>query len=102
MAATGTACVLLLAICILSPFTAAGRPLPESATVSHLPAASNEAVLRQQEVPEVPRPLTERLIFDPNRGEEAKVEDYIANVYFGEVDLAQANPVLAAAGAAVS
>lgn len=45
--------------------------------------------------------LPERVYFNPNNGEDNKVEDYVANVYFGEVDLAKADPVLAAAGAAV-
>lgn len=45
--------------------------------------------------------LPERVFFDPNAGEENKVEDYLGNVYFGIIDVAEAEPALAAAGGAV-
>jgi hypothetical protein len=42
------------------------------------------------------------VLFDPNRGDLDKINDYTANVYFGEVDLAEADPVIAAGGGVVS
>lgn len=51
----------------------------------------------------IPAPqLTQRVVFDPNRGENNKVQDYIANVYIGEALLAQADPTAAGAGGGVS
>jgi hypothetical protein len=46
--------------------------------------------------------LLQRVLFDPNKGDLDKVNDYFANVYFGEVDIAEADPVIAAAGGVVS
>jgi hypothetical protein len=40
--------------------------------------------------------------FDPNKGDIDRFNDYTANVYFGEVDIAEADPVIAAAGGVVS
>lgn len=49
-----------------------------------------------------PALLLQRVLFDPNKGDLDKVNDYFANVYFGEVDIAEADPVIAAAGGVVS
>lgn len=90
MRAVGLLGVLLLVLPIAVDLVAFGaaRPLSDS----------NSLDFRQ-----IPAEvfLPERVYFNPNNGEDNKVEDYIANVYFGEVDLAKADPVLAAAGAAV-
>ncbi|KAF6256554.1 hypothetical protein COO60DRAFT_1657424 [Scenedesmus sp. NREL 46B-D3] len=45
--------------------------------------------------------MQKRVLFDPNKGDLDKVNDYFANVYFGEVDIAEADPVIAAAGGVV-
>lgn len=51
----------------------------------------------------VPAPqLTQRVVFDPNKGENNKAEGYIGDVYIGEVLLAQADPTAAGAGGGVS
>jgi hypothetical protein len=48
-----------------------------------------------------PRPLTERVFYNPNRGELGKVEDYVANVYIGDIYFAFADPVGAGVGSGV-
>ncbi|WIA17322.1 hypothetical protein OEZ85_014187 [Tetradesmus obliquus] len=53
-------------------------------------------------VPVFPPLLPTRVLFDPNRGDLDKINDYTANVYFGEVDIAEADPVIAAAGGVAS
>ncbi len=45
--------------------------------------------------------LTQRVVFDPNQGKNNKIVDYVANVYIGDVLLAQADPTAAGAGGAV-
>jgi hypothetical protein len=47
-------------------------------------------------------PLLQRVLFDPNKGDIDRINDYTANIYFGEVDIAEADPVVAAAGGVVS
>lgn len=46
--------------------------------------------------------LTERVIFDPNQGENNKVQGYIGDVYVGQVNFAEADPAAAGVGAGVS
>jgi hypothetical protein len=50
----------------------------------------------------LPPLLLQRVLFDPNKGDIDRINDYTANVYFGEVDIAEADPVIAAAGGVVS
>lgn len=49
------------------------------------------------------RPLfiPERVFFEPNNDEDDKIEDYLLNVYIGDVELAEADPSIAAAGGGV-
>ncbi len=45
--------------------------------------------------------IPERIFFEPNNDEDDKVEDYLLNVYIGDVEIAEADPAIAAAGGAV-
>jgi hypothetical protein len=42
------------------------------------------------------------VIFDPNQGENNKVQGYIGDVYVGQVNFAEADPAAAGVGAGVS
>lgn len=79
--------------------------VPGHASRPMSPAAGSKAASRQAapgvELPPTPTVIS-RVIFDPNRREDNKVEDYIGNVYLGIVEVAEADPAAAATGAAVS
>lgn len=46
--------------------------------------------------------LLQRVYWDPNEGKLDQVKDYVADVMIGDIDIAKADPVIAATGAAVS
>lgn len=82
---------------------AAAMLLLSLAAVAALPRGFLESGGMHRSMHQAPTPqLTQRVVFDPNRGENNKVEDYIANVYIGEVDIAEADPVAAGVGGGVS
>lgn len=74
------------------------------AMASAMPKTLNMGVVggdNKRNLQQVPQ-LTQRVVFDPNAGEDNKIEKYFGNVYIGEVALSEADPVAAAAGGAVS
>lgn len=89
-------CALVLLLAANGARTAIARRLNDITAADN---ADSDIAFRQAVI--TPRPLTERVFYNPNRGELGKVEDYVTNVYIGDIYFAFADPVGAGVGSAV-
>jgi hypothetical protein len=87
-----------IAILLLIVTLAMASAMPRAFDVGIVGGDGQQRNLQQASLPQ----LTQRVVFDPNAGEDNKIEDYFGNIYIGEVALAEADPVIAGAGGGVS